>query len=243
MEHLKKNNKVSNGIAYADGEIPDQGSIVAQLGFMPSWIRGFSLNKPKILEILSQDTLQKFGTRDFACFALNALDIANQIEGRDLLSRSLYLWSRLILPHYLLTVLGDRMEMAHSIEGRVPFLDHRLVDYVVQMPSNVKIKGMIEKYALREAAKPYITKTIYERQKHPFLAPPASLAAKKNAMAQLIEESLRSSALRSISFVDQNKVIKILDTYKNLPQDEKAKYDILLMSLTSACMIQKRLAS
>lgn len=243
MAHLKKTNKVSTGIAIASERDLDQRSIAGQLGFVPSWIRGLSMNKHAILEILAKDTLQKYASRDFAPMALNMLDIANQSDGRDLLHRSLYLWSRLILPHYLLTVLGDRMEMAHSVEGRVPFLDHQLVDYVVKMPTQVKIKGLIEKYALREAAKPFITKTIYERQKHPFLAPPAFVAAKKNAMAQLIDDTLRGSALRNISFIDHNKVINILDMYENFSDEDKARYDLLFMSLTSACMIQKRLAS
>lgn len=243
MEHLKNTNKVSNAIAYADTDNFDQNLLIRQLGFLPSWIRGFNTNKSKILEILATDTREKYASRDFASFALNRLDIANQIEGRDFLSRSLYLWSRLILPHYLLTVLGDRMEMAHSVEGRVPFLDHHLVNYVVQMPSELKIKDLTEKYALREAAKPFITKTIYERQKHPFLAPPAFLAAKKNAMAQLIEESLRGSALSNLAFINQKKVVNILDKYSDFSDDDKAKYDIILMALTSACMIQKRLAS
>jgi len=242
MEHLKESNKVSNAIVYAQESDFDEKALSRQVGFLPSWIRGFSMNKSIILDILSNDMLEKFASRDFACFALSTLDIANQIEGRDFLSRSLYLWSRLVLPHYLLTVLGDRMEMAHSVEGRVPFLDHHLVNYVVQMPSNLKIKGLTEKYALREAAKPFITKTVYERQKHPFLAPPAFLAAKNNPMAQLIEESLRGSDLRNISFINHSKVVNILDKYNTFSDDDKAKYDLLLMSLTSACLIQKRLA-
>ena len=44
-------------------------------------------------------------------------------RGRPL-NQSLYLWAKTVFPNYILTMLGDRMEMAHSIEGRVPFLDH-----------------------------------------------------------------------------------------------------------------------
>ena len=48
--------------------------------------------------------------------------------------QSLYLWSKTFLPGYILTMLGDRMEMAHSVEGRVPFLDHHLVELVRSQP-------------------------------------------------------------------------------------------------------------
>jgi asparagine synthase (glutamine-hydrolysing) len=70
----------------------------------------------------------------------------------------------------MLTVLGDRMEMAHSVEGRVPFLDHHVVEWVCRLPVSFKIRGVSEKYLLREAAKPLIPETGYRRQKHPFLA-------------------------------------------------------------------------
>jgi len=56
------------------------------------------------------------------------LDVAGQLTGRDPLNQALYLWSKGMLPNYVLTMLGDRMEMAHSIEGRVPFLDHHVIE-------------------------------------------------------------------------------------------------------------------
>jgi len=55
------------------------------------------------------------------------LDVRGQLTGIDPVHQSLYLWSKTMLPNYILTVLGDRMEMANSIEGRVPFLDHHVV--------------------------------------------------------------------------------------------------------------------
>lgn len=75
---------------------------------------------------------------------------------------------------YILTMLGDRMEMAHSIEGRVPFLDHKVVETVARQPITQKVCGMTEKFVLREAMKDVITDTVYRRQKHLFLNPPAT---------------------------------------------------------------------
>ena len=77
-----------------------------------------------------------------------------------------------MLPSYVLTVLGDRMEMAHSVEGRLPFLDHHVVELARDLPVSQKIRGMTEKYVLREAARPVLTATVYGRQKHPFITPP-----------------------------------------------------------------------
>jgi asparagine synthase (glutamine-hydrolysing) len=82
------------------------------------------------------------------------------------------IWSRSILPNPILTCMGDRMEMAHSIEGPPPFLDHVLIEYVNRLPPSTKIRvnaetgEVAEKWILREAGKPFITEEVYKRKKH-----------------------------------------------------------------------------
>lgn len=235
---LADKNRISNGLLLSQ-EKSFNKVLENQLGYVPHWLQNFSQMEKYIKDILSEDFKNKFQSRNHVTYALNYLDVAGQVEGRDQLSGSLYLWSRTMLPYYLLTVLGDRMEMAHSIEGRLPFLDHKLVEYVVSLPSQYKIKGMMEKYVLREAAKPFITKTIYERQKHPFIAPP-SLGAKDRTMEALVEDTLRGTDLKKISFIDQKKVVEILDNFKHLSDAQKAQGDIILISLASLCVMQKR---
>ena len=66
----------------------------------------------------------------------------------------------------VLTYLGDRMEMAHSVEGRVPFLDHHVAEYVAGLPIRHKIRGTREKYVLREAVRGVITPEVYNRPRH-----------------------------------------------------------------------------
>lgn len=88
------------------------------------------------------------------------------------LNSALYVWTKGHLANIFLSCLGDRTEMAHSIEARTPFLDHELTEYVYGLPPSVKIKWdaneerFVEKWILREAAKPFITKELYERKKH-----------------------------------------------------------------------------
>src|SRR6201999_4079312 len=112
-----------------------------------------------------------------------------QVAGREPVNQSLYLWSKAVLPSYVLTVLGDRMEMAHSVEGRLPFLDHPVVELVRDLPISQKIRGMTEKYVLREAARPVLTATVYGRHKHPFLSPPAALTPGER-LYELAQETL-----------------------------------------------------
>ena len=119
--------------------------------------------------------------------------------------QSLYLWSKTVLPNYILMILGDRMEMAHSVEGRVPFLDHHVVELIRSMPVRQKIRGMTEKYVLRQAARPVITDTVYRRQKHPFLSPPATLN-QDGRLNEIMQDTLRGPVMASVPFFDRRKV-------------------------------------
>ena len=87
-----------------------------------------------------------------------------------------YLEIKSIFPNLDLTCMGDRMEMSHSVEGRPPYLDHKLTAYANNLPPALKLKttndGTItEKWILREAGRPYLTDEVYGRRKHVFSAP------------------------------------------------------------------------
>ena len=77
-------------------------------------------------------------------------------------------------------------------------------------PVSLKIRGMTEKYILREAVKDVITPTVYARQKHPFLSPP-STHHPDAPLHQLMQDTLRSAATRDVPFLDQAKLIVALD--------------------------------
>jgi asparagine synthase (glutamine-hydrolysing) len=162
-----------------------------------------------------------------------------QKRGRSAVHQSLYLWSKTMLPGYILTMLGDRMEMAHSIEGRVPFLDRHIVETIRSQPVSLKIRGMTEKYVLREAVRDVITDTVYRRQKHPFMSPPAMLNPKAK-LHGLVQDQLRGRAFGSIPFFDQKKVIDFLDRFANMDEGARVANDQILMMLSSACGLQER---
>jgi asparagine synthase (glutamine-hydrolysing) len=151
----------------------------------------------------------------------------------------MYLWSKIALPNYILSVLGDRMEMAHSIEGRVPFLDHLVVEMARKIPTSVKIKGMTEKYPLREAVKPYITDEVYQRQKHPFLSPPATLK-REGRLSQLLRDNVSSESFKHQPFFDQKRVMSFIETSANGDDTEKAASDVVLTAILSASILQKK---
>lgn len=65
----------------------------------------------------------------------------------------------------------DRMTMAHSLEARVPFLDHHLVEFAFSVPSRLKLRGRTTKYLLRRAFRDQLPSHISERGKHGFNIP------------------------------------------------------------------------
>jgi asparagine synthase (glutamine-hydrolysing) len=143
-----------------------------------------------------------------------------------------------LLPGYILTMLGDRMEMAHSVEGRVPFLDHHVVEVIRSQPVHQKIHGMTEKYVLREAVRDVITDTVYRRQKHPFLSPPATLNPTEK-LSTLVQDTLRGPVMASLPFFDQKKIRCLLDRLPDMDESSRVAIDPTLMVLVSACVLQE----
>jgi asparagine synthase (glutamine-hydrolysing) len=76
-----------------------------------------------------------------------------------------------LLPGYILSSQGDRMAMAHSVEGRYPFLDHRVVEFAAKLPPRLKMKVLDEKHLLKQAADGLIPERIRRRHKQPYRAP------------------------------------------------------------------------
>jgi asparagine synthase (glutamine-hydrolysing) len=86
------------------------------------------------------------------------------------LDRMLYADCKIWLPENLLE-RGDRMTMAASIEGRVPFLDHKFVEFAFGLPTKYKIKGLVRKWLIKQVARRYLPDTIIYRRKIGFDVP------------------------------------------------------------------------
>ncbi|KAL9055061.1 MAG: hypothetical protein Q9206_003291 [Seirophora lacunosa] len=117
-----------------------------------------------------------------------------------------YVWNKTALPNLLLITLSDRTEMSHSVEGRVPFLDHGLMEYVNALPPSVKIRyephtdQLTEKWILRQASRPFITEELYTRKKHPYSAP--SLYPVGGPLYQLMKRLITRETVEALGFVD-----------------------------------------
>jgi asparagine synthase (glutamine-hydrolysing) len=238
LEQLQAKNPIARGLLLPDGEAPPLTSVRRALGFVPSWLEGPATVAVRLRTLFARDFLAEFAERDPYRIFLNGLDVVGQLDGRAPVNQSLYLWSKAVLPTYILAVLGDRMEMAHSVEGRVPFLDHHVVELVRTLPVTQKIRAMTEKYVLREAARPVLTAAVYRRQKHPFLTPPATVAPGER-LYELVQDTLRGPVMASLPFYDQGKVVALLDDLPGMTDAARTPLDPVLMSLLSACCLHQ----
>lgn len=87
------------------------------------------------------------------------------------LSRDQYVEARTLLSGYLLASQGDRMAMANSVEGRFPFLDHRVIEFANALPPHYKLRVLDEKHVLKEAVRGLLPEGIRVRSKQPYRAP------------------------------------------------------------------------
>jgi asparagine synthase (glutamine-hydrolysing) len=110
------------------------------------------------------------------------------------------------LSNYLLSSQGDRVGMAHSVEGRVPFLDHRVIEFAFGLPDHWKIRGLDEKHILKRLGRRYLPPSITDRPKQPYRAPVHE--ALRTGLAEgrfehaLARESLERAGLFSAKKVD-----------------------------------------
>lgn len=123
------------------------------------------------------------------------------------LARAQYLEITVFLSQYLLSSQGDRMGMAHSIEGRFPFLDHRVTAFCNRLPENLKLRGLTEKYLLKKLAQRWLPPEIWRRRKRPYRAPihPCFFArpARDYVMELLSPRNLKATGLFQPAAVGQ----------------------------------------
>ena len=217
--------------------------ISAAIGFCPTWIGNMSVMFLRQANLMGPDAA---GARDldapFRSF-LSELDIPGKIAGRDPVNVSLYLWQKTMLINFILTVLADRLEMAHSIEGRVPFLDHHVAEFAAGLPIRYKIRGQKEKYILREATRDVITDELYQRQKHPFIAPPLSKASKganTDPLRAMCEDIIRSKQFADQPFFDPARTRAWLDSLADADGVEVEQSSPDVLRIASFSLMQQR---
>lgn len=164
-------------------------------------------------------------------------DRRSALAGREPVKQILYLWLKSLFVNYVLA--GERLDMAHAVEVRLPFLDHKLFELTRDIPASLLARGGGRKHLLREATKSYVTDEVYRGAKQPFFGPPATLRV-GNPLYVLVQDLLRSESFRSVPFFDQASVIALLDRIPELDEKARSSLDPILLMMASIAVLQER---
>ena len=101
------------------------------------------------------------------------------------------------------------MAMANSVEGRFPYLDHRVIEFACQVPPRYRMKGLKEKFILKQAAQNLIPPELIDRPKQPYRAP-ISQCFLGDRPPDYVEDLLSESAIRRNGYFDVKRVSNFL---------------------------------
>jgi asparagine synthase (glutamine-hydrolysing) len=124
------------------------------------------------------------------------------------LEQSQYLETAYLLPGYILSSQGDRVAMANAVEGRFPFLDHRVAEFAARIPPRLKMKVLREKHILREAMRDLLLPLIGNRPKQPYRAPDALSFVGANEPA-FAKASLSTASIGNAGYFNPRAVGKL----------------------------------
>ncbi|MFE1328387.1 asparagine synthase (glutamine-hydrolyzing) [Streptomyces sp. NPDC058735] len=134
-----------------------------------------------------------------------------RLTGLHDLHRRSYLDLKLRLADHLLGDHGDRMVFAHSVESRHPFLDRELVEFLATVPPELKLKGLEEKYLLKQVAREWIPRRIVDREKFGFTAPGSPHLIRQDDPA--IEALLSRERIEADGYFDPDHVEGLVREY------------------------------
>ena len=128
----------------------------------------------------------------------------------DPLSRAQYTEIAIFLSNYLLSSQGDRVAMGHSVEGRFPFLDYRVVEFACGLPPQHRLHVLRDKYILRKAAQDLIPPELAMRPKQPYRAP-ISRCFMGSRAPDYVEDLLSQEALKETGYFNPVKVRRLVE--------------------------------
>ena len=120
------------------------------------------------------------------------------------LNQDLYLGMKIHVPGLLLQAKGDRIAMHSSLELRYPFLDEDVIDFSTRVPPNWKLRGLRDKYLLRQVAAHRLPRDIVRRPKSDFVAPMDTLYGEH--APSFVNELLSEESLRRTGYFDVNAI-------------------------------------
>jgi asparagine synthase (glutamine-hydrolysing) len=165
-------------------------------------------NTSYLRNFFSSEVLEALGRQDGFVDRYCA-DLPADFMTWDPLSRAQYTEITVFLSNYLLSSQGDRVAMAHAVEGRFPFLDYRVVEFAARLPARYRMHGLRDKFILRKVAGEIIPKELSERPKQPYRAPIGRCFSEGEAF-KFTEDLLSPDSIRESGYFDPSRVTRFM---------------------------------
>ncbi len=180
-------------------------------------------------ELLSPQTRERIGAVDPYAEVTRCL---RETDAETLLGRLLYADIKTYLQELLMK--QDQMSMAASVESRVPFLDHKLVEYTARLPERLKLRGWTTKYILRRSMKDVLPEAILKRRKMGFPVPVGAWL--RGRYAHVLDEFVLGERATARGIFDEGFVRRIVSEHRAGREDHTER----LWSLVNFEMWQRR---
>ncbi|RLG54679.1 MAG: asparagine synthetase B, partial [Candidatus Hydrothermarchaeota archaeon] len=131
---------------------------------------------------------------------------------------------------------GDRVAMAHSVEGRFPFLDHRVVEFAASLSPSLRLRGLQEKYILKRAFSDLLPEQVLRRPKQPYRAPIARAFIGQDP-PDYVTELLSEGALRDAGYFNPIAVQALLQKAKRRDGALSEREEMALVGVLSTQLL------
>ena len=126
------------------------------------------------------------------------------------IGRDQYIEAHTLLAGYLLSSQGDRVAMAHSVEGRFPFLDHRVIEFASRLHPEMKIRGLNEKFLLKRAMRDLLPRGIVNRVKQPYRAPDSQSFMSGGRAPDYVRDLMSEQSISSRGYFNPQAVARLV---------------------------------
>ena len=210
---------LSSPLLEATGRKPVAVELVRRLGageplFWGGVVVYDEITKPRVLSERLRATFN--GLSSLEVVSKYLCHVKEERPASDFLSQLIYLELKLRLPELLLMRV-DKITMATSVEARVPFLDHHLVEYALGLPTSLKISGKSGKHILKQALEEILPYDLLYERKRGFGAPVREWF--RNGLGDWFGSHLMNSRMRQRDFLNYRFVAKLLDEHRRQKKD------------------------
>jgi asparagine synthase (glutamine-hydrolysing) len=159
-----------------------------------------------------------------------------EVAGWRPLARAQHLEMTTLLANYLMSAQGDRMLMGNSVEGRFPFLDHRVIELAARLKDSIKLRSLDEKHVLKRVSERWVPERVRQRPKFPYRAPIAGALAAADG-PEWMREKLSRDEVDRLGVFDSAKVEKLTTKLRARPEHVSEADNMALVAIATTQLL------